>query len=176
MSGKAARSRRRALRRTISPARFSFEPARLEPAAFDVDGIMATFKIGQEEAQAAVESARNSLCMLSDTYQVLVAKVRVEEWETDVVWLSIKRRDRQPFHDWRELQGIKNSILGPETEAVELYPAESRCVDTSNQYHLWALPPGLRFPFGYTARMVVTGASGGGKSVQRPIEEGSVAP
>jgi hypothetical protein len=36
-------------------------------------------------------------------------------------------------HDWRDLQRIKNQLVGPECEAVELYPAESRKVDTANQ-------------------------------------------
>lgn len=52
-------------------------------------------------------------------------------------YLSIKRLDREPINDWRAMQKIKNSIVGPEWEAVEIYPAESRLVDTANQYHLW---------------------------------------
>jgi len=28
-------------------------------------------------------------------------------------------------------------IVGEEHEAFEVYPAESRLVDTANQYHLW---------------------------------------
>jgi hypothetical protein len=32
-----------------------------------------------------------------------------------------------------------------------LHPAASRVVDTSNEYHLWAIhgPPGCAFPFGF---------------------------
>lgn len=71
------------------------------------------------------------------------------------VHLSIKRHDRRPVHDWRHLQRIKNEILGPEVEAVELYPAEARKVDGANQYHLWAFP-GYRFPFGQQFREVCT--------------------
>lgn len=51
--------------------------------------------------------------------------------------LSIKRQDREPVTDWRHKQEIKNMLVGPEFEAVELFPAESRVVDTANQYHLW---------------------------------------
>jgi hypothetical protein len=54
-----------------------------------------------------------------------------------VAWLSIKRRDREVIRDWRELQAIKNAIVGPEHEGFELYPAESRLVDTANQFHLF---------------------------------------
>jgi hypothetical protein len=72
----------------------------------------------------------------------------------EMLWLSIKRRDKESIHDWRDLQRIKNELAGPEDEAVELYPAESRLVDTSNQYHLWVLPKGMRMPFGFDERLV----------------------
>lgn len=63
--------------------------------------------------------------------------------------LSIKRNGREPIHDWADLQAIKNAICGPEAEAVELYPAESRLVNAANQYHLWVLPIGLHWPVGF---------------------------
>lgn len=88
-----------------------------------------------------------------------------------MIQLSIKRRDKEMIHDWRELQRIKNELLGEEVEAVELYPADSRLVDTSNQYHLWCLPEGMRFPFGYTDRLVGEGDGRFG-SKQRPFEPG----
>lgn len=73
-----------------------------------------------------------------------------------MVWLSIKRTAREVVRDWRELQRIKNELVGPECEAVELFPAESRLVDTSNQYHLFCLKDRrTRFPFGYPDRCVV---------------------
>lgn len=74
----------------------------------------------------------------------------------DLVWLSIHRHDRQPIRDWRHLQKIKNDIIGPEEEAIELFPAESRLVDTSNEYHLWCII-GLTFPFGFGERLVSEG-------------------
>jgi hypothetical protein len=55
----------------------------------------------------------------------------------DAIHLSIRRQDRQPCHDWRDFQRIKNQLAGPEWEAMEIYPAESRLVDGANQYHLW---------------------------------------
>lgn len=71
-----------------------------------------------------------------------------------VAWLSIKRNDRDTIHDWRELQRIKNLVLGEEVEAIEMYPAESRLHDSANQYHLWCFAPGYRLPFGYDGRLV----------------------
>jgi len=86
----------------------------------------------------------------------------------EMVWLSIKRIDKGVMHDWRHLQEIKNMIVGPEHEAVELYPAESRLTDTANQYHLWVLrSPTLRFPFGFDRR-VVQDDPAVGNSRQRP--------
>ncbi len=89
----------------------------------------------------------------NDVYQVVVREVKCE-WG-DMVHLSIKRNDREPLHDWRDLQEIKNQLVGPEHEGIELYPAESRRVDTSNQYHLWVLKEkGIKFPFGFEERLV----------------------
>ena len=81
-----------------------------------------------------------------------------------VIWLSIVRLDREVVRDWRELQRIKNELVGPLREAVEMYPAENRLVDTNNQNHLFVLPEGMAFPFGYMVRDV---------SDDRGIEEGS---
>jgi len=71
-----------------------------------------------------------------------------------ILHLSIKRFDGRAIHDWRDLQWIKNQIAGPEAEAVELYPAESRLVDTSNQFHLWVLLDIERIPWGFGDRLV----------------------
>jgi hypothetical protein len=63
--------------------------------------------------------------------------------------LSIRRNDRRAARDWRDFQRIKSQIAGPDAEAVELYPAEDRLMDTANQYYLWCFPPGHRVPIGY---------------------------
>jgi len=84
--------------------------------------------------------------------------------------LSIKRRDKQVVRRWRDLQRIKNEIMGPEREAVELFPSERRLVDTANQYHLFVLPEGLAWPFGYRDRMVIARSSRG--ATQEPFEPG----
>jgi len=44
---------------------------------------------------------------------------------------------------------------------VELFPAESRLVDTSNTYHLWVHhDPTYRFPVGLHHRLVASEAIG----------------
>ena len=85
--------------------------------------------------------------------------------------LSIRRNDRAPCHDWRDFQRIKNELVGPETEGIELYPSESRLVDTSNQYHLWVLTE-CRLPFGFDEGRLVSGADTVvANAVQRPFDE-----
>ena len=116
-----------------------------------------------------VETWQEQDIYVNDGYQVNVRKLP-EGWE----WLSIKRKDKEAIHDWRELQEIKNKLCGEEREAVELYPSESRLVDSSNQFHLWVLPEGEKFPFGYGDRLVVKGhdehIEGKGGSKQRDFE------
>jgi len=86
--------------------------------------------------------------------------------------LSIRRNDRGVARDWRDFQRIKNELVGPEAEGVELYPAESRLVDTANQYHLWVLEK-ARMPFGWNQRLVTdAGSQLCPDAVQRPFEDG----
>ena len=107
---------------------------------------------------------------VNNLYQVYETPLDVENPDAGRwVHLSIKRRDRGAIHDWRDLQRIKNEIVGPEAEAVELYPAESRLLDAANQYHLWCVV-GKKFPFGFHTRTVSEASVGG--SVQRKWPDG----
>lgn len=101
-----------------------------------------------------------------------------------ILWLSVHRRDRKPIRDWRHMQAIKNDVAGRERTAVEIYPAESELVDTSNEYHLWVLPLGFALPFGFSGGgLVMTPEElaqanrddadlGADKAVQRPWQPG----
>jgi hypothetical protein len=104
----------------------------------------------------------------NDKYQVAVRRdIVLPNWPK-MIHLSIKLITKEPIHDWRDLQHIKNEIIGCENEAVELYPAESRLVDTANQYHLWVLAdPEDRFPFGFNERLTTPISHGTAK--QRPF-------
>lgn len=93
-------------------------------------------------------------CWLNVKYQVFMTPMDGVMDFSGGVHLSIKRRDKQPLLDWRDLQRIKNELVGPEREAVQLFPGESRLVDEANQFHLWVLPEGRYAPFGYMDRMV----------------------
>lgn len=109
----------------------------------------------------------------NDTYQVAV---RTAEMEPETKWppmwhLSIKRLDREPIHDWRELQEIKNRLVGPEHEGIELYPSEKRKVDSANQYHMFVLKDSKQwFPFGFVTRYVTDDAFFS-KAKQRPFKD-----
>lgn len=99
--------------------------------------------------------------ILEQTENIKARGIRVEVWGNDFyqvtariqrdgfTHLSCKREDRYSIHDWRQLQQIKNEICGEERWGVEVYPAESMVVDTSNEYHLWVLPPDDKLPFGF---------------------------
>jgi hypothetical protein len=94
----------------------------------------------EEMLRPLYEKARADEWYRSEHYQVAVDK-NVEHGfgEGVVLWhLSIKRNDREPIMDWRDLQAIKTAICGAEVEALQIFPAESRVVDTANQYHLYA--------------------------------------
>lgn len=130
--------------------------------------MLADPRLTIEAAAKAIDDYTSDQIYLSTEYQVAL-RVAETEWDHDVLHLSIKRIDREPIHDWRALQAIKNVIVGEECEAFEIYPAESRLVDSANQYHLWAfVDPNVRVPVGFVHRLVDIAPLG--KSVQRPFE------
>jgi hypothetical protein len=117
----------------------------------------------------------NATIWKNNRYQVTVHKLEpttTSASDVPIVWLSIKRLDCQAIYDWRHLQRIKNMLVGPECEGVQLFPAESRLVDTSNQYHLYCVTdPTFRWPFGFNERLVMDNP--GGKAKQRPFAPSS---
>ena len=109
--------------------------------------------ISQAQAREEYESVLKEEVWINDTYQVNLNRTVTHGFERAEVWhLSIKRLDKGAIHDWREFQAIKSQLCGPEAEGIELYPAESRLIDTSNQYHLFIfVTPGFRLPIGFHA-------------------------
>jgi len=88
-------------------------------------------------------------------YQVLVKFERAKGWPP-LVHLSIKANDKRCVRDWRDMQRIKNELVGPEAEGLELYPAESRLMDEANQFHIYCLHPVMDIPVGQTHRTRLT--------------------
>ena len=118
-----------------------------------------------EEVKGCYDDMHTHEIFLNNKYQVMVRVLRDHPWGL-ITHLSIKRLDKAPVHDWRDLQRIKNEIVGEDFEAIELYPAERRVVDSANQYHLWVMPEGVQVPLGWNERFVQDKSVGG--AVQRP--------
>jgi hypothetical protein len=108
--------------------------------------------IPENELKVQYDKVMLDSVYVNDEYQVNMS------CDSNIIHLSIKRIDKEPIHDWRDLQEIKNIFLGTESEAVELYPAESRLIDSANQYHLWSFIDDngnpIKFDFGWKARLV----------------------
>jgi hypothetical protein len=86
----------------------------------------------------------------NDTYHVEVKHA------PPFIHLDIRRRDGKTCNEWQDFQRIKNELVGPEHEALQLFPAESRLVDTGNEYHLWVCTDTqARFQFGFKNRFVL---------------------
>lgn len=113
---------------------------------------MDSYQIQKDAAIKLIEDYQITVeIWVNDIYQV-----QVREFGGALVHINIRRRDGGPIlRDWRHFQHIKNDIVGEECEAIELYPAESRKVDTSNKFHLWGIrDKTFRFPIGFDERDV----------------------
>jgi hypothetical protein len=96
------------------------------------------------------------------------------------VALSIKRNDREAECDWRMFMRIKNELVGPDREAIQVFPSMSRVVDTANQYFLFVAPKGFVLGVGFIDRLVLDESSStaanskmgiGGSPKQRDFDE-----
>lgn len=102
--------------------------------------------LGHDDVHPDLLACRHGF--LNNRYQVLVSEVETELGVVTHLW--VKRHDQKTIHSWSDLQRIKDEIVGPNREAVEIYPARDSIVDQANMYHLWVLPEGARLPFGLT--------------------------
>jgi hypothetical protein len=148
-----------------------FEKTILEQATVESIMELADGQATREQAQAILDEQNSCEAFINSIYQVnIYRRPSTVADGPDMIWLSIKRRDKKAVHDWRHFQRIKNELVGPEFEGAELYPAESRLADCANQYHVWVVAdPNFRFPFGFDSRMVVTDDHDG-KFKQRGIK------
>jgi len=108
-------------------------------------GINCTWK----EAKRQYQRVADNEIWVNDKYQVNIDRSIIDH---NIAWihLSIKTHSKTADHDWREFQQIKDELIGPEYEGIELYPAHSRVVDTANQFHIWVLAdPAARIPVGW---------------------------
>ena len=117
----------------------------------DMVAVAERFGGSADDVRHLLADAESAELWINQTYQVMLRHFP----ETRAAYVSIKRIDQAPLRAWRDIQRIKDQLLGPDCEAVELFPAQGRLVDTANQYHLWgSTDPAYRFPFGFTHRAV----------------------
>ena len=115
----------------------------------------ATMRMAKDEYYSMIE---NEQWYSNTLYSATVEKRKNDEMGLEVIQISFKRHDRKTDENisWQHKQWIKNDICGAEAEGLELFPAESRLLNTANQYHIWVLGNNERLPFGYdTGRTVV---------------------
>lgn len=142
----------------------------LSPVKQFIKEMVEDHGITRAQAKEQYNALKKDEVWVNDLYQVNIDYNEDGALGENLIHLSIKRLDKEPIHDWRHLQEIKNMLTHPEREALELYPAESRVVDGANQFHLWVLDPGGRIPAGWTHNTGRSENPGrGGK--QRPFEE-----
>ena len=116
-----------------------------------------------KQAKRTLEYIMRGDRYINDTYEVQhqTAKQVTDVWEENfkgkIDYLSIKRRDKKQCRNWSDFQEIKNLLCpdGDKRYAVEIYPPESRLVNTANQYHIWVLPLGFDIGFGFPTRAVL---------------------
>src|SRR5579864_9111194 len=82
----------------------------------------------------------------SEAYANNLYGVTVVRIDGHVYQITITPHDGTRGHIWADFQRIKDQIAGPDVEAVELYPAQSRLVDAGPGYHLWCLRPAEEYP------------------------------
>jgi hypothetical protein len=135
--------------------------------------------ISRKEAKKTYNSSLLDETWINDKYQVAVsrgAEVPAQDfWNNQglkIIHLSIKLLTKDPIHDWRDLQEIKNALIGPEYFGVEVYPPESHLVDTANQYHIWVFTDmddgSIHFPIGFKeGRMLINTSFNGTKQRAR---------
>lgn len=133
------------------------------------DALRADPTMTRERAAAVIDDLDNDVIARNSRYQVNIRGVSAGPFGR-IIHLSIKRLDKErPGRErYREFMRIKDELIGPQFEAVEIYPARSDEVDTANQYHLWVFHSDYRLPFGWHGRRLVSSTSPiGGK--QEPL-------
>ena len=125
----------------------------------------------EEEARHFIESKKRNVTWRIDLthkpsnsiiYYKVVSQVLevgdgvcLNEQFNGTVWLSIRANNGMTVErDWRDYQAIKNDLVSPDRQAIEIYPKESKLVDTVNVFHLWVLPEDIEIPVGCQYRDV----------------------
>jgi hypothetical protein len=89
--------------------------------------------------------ARMRLAFVNDFYIVQAYDVATELGAMHHLAIRAVNGSEPP---WRDLQRIKNELVGEEREAVQVYPKTSDVTDVAPMYHLFVLPEAWPIPFG----------------------------
>jgi hypothetical protein len=140
----------------------------------DVVDFLRNRGISEEDIQESLKQTIEEGIYVNSRYQVNVRDiVPTTPSSPPLKHLSIKciwnGKNPPGPERWRDFQRIKDELCGPEMEGVELYPARSRLVDTSNQFHIWVImDPTWQWPFGFEGGFTSYDDPPGGK--QQPLE------
>lgn len=85
-------------------------------------------------------------CYLNNRYVVQVSYATTTIGEVTHLWIRTLVGDMP--RSWRDLQTIKEQIVGPHRVAVEVFPAIGELVDQADMAHLWVYPEDTVLPFG----------------------------
>lgn len=88
-------------------------------------------------------------------YQVSLQRLPSVVANSAMIVLSVQRLDGSPLVPYRDRMRIKDELVGPECEGIELLPARSHALPSMNGCALWVVDdPAFRFPFGFPRRYV----------------------
>ncbi len=80
-------------------------------------------------------------CWVNNKYSVqLIARGELEV-------LMVRRHDEGDEYPWRDLQRIKNELVGEDREAVQVFPKQGEVVDVADMAHIWLVPVGQPLPY-----------------------------
>ena len=101
--------------------------------------MMAVSGYPEQRAKEEVKNLEKHQIWANNIYQVNIGHADPKDTGgIGFAHLIIRRLDKRPIHSWSHFQAIKNELVGPECEAVEMYPAEKHLIDAKEHYHLWA--------------------------------------
>lgn len=110
---------------------------------------MASTGISREDAIADEEYLSESLHFQNSTYSAWIHNFDARAlplWHLRIKRLDGRRPGRERYPDFMR---IRDELIGPENEGMEIYPARSREMDLANCYHIWVVrKPSDHFPFG----------------------------
>lgn len=113
--------------------------------------LMAVSGYPEQRAKEEIEQLEKHEIWANNIYQVNIGHADPKDTGgVGFAHLIIRRLDRRAIHSWSHFQAIKNELVGPECEAVEMYPAEKHLIDAKDHYHLWAFTsPDQSFGIGF---------------------------